>query len=74
MIQNVVPTDELSAHARAAAKSYSQKSVHPKLVDDALLDGWDVIKAGKSSVRLKREKAHGLHLEDRVWTLLYRMG
>ena len=74
MIQNVFPTDELSAHARAAAKSYSQKSVHPKLVDDALLDGWDVIKAGKSSVRLKREKAHGLHLEDRVWTLLYRMG
>lgn len=36
--------------------------------------GWSVVKAGKVSVRLKRDKPHGVALEDRVWTLFYRMG
>jgi DNA sulfur modification protein DndB len=73
-MENVLPTEDLTTYARAAAKPYAQKSVHSKLVQDATSEGWTVIREGKASTRLKRDKAHGLQLEDRVWTLFYRMG
>lgn len=74
MIENMFIVDELRAHARAVAKLYTQKSVHPKLADEEVQKGWTVVKEGKVSVRLRREKSHGTALEDRVWSLLYRMG
>lgn len=74
MIENIFPVEELRAHARATARAYAQKSVHPKLVDDEVRKGWVPVKSGKVSVRLRRDKPHGTALEDRVWTLLYRMG
>lgn len=74
MIENIFSVEELRAHARATAKSYAQKSVHLKAVDEELAKGWSVVKESKTSVRLKREKPHGQALEDRAWTLLYRMG
>jgi len=74
MIENIFPVDDLRAHARATAKPYAQKSVHPRLISEEHEKGWDVVREGKVSVRLRREKPHGQALEDRVWTLLYRMG
>jgi DNA sulfur modification protein DndB len=74
MIENLFPVEQLRAHARATAKPYAQKSVHPKLVEEETKKGWLIVKEGKVSTRLKRDKPHGNALEDRVWTLLYRMG
>ena len=74
MIENILPTDQLRAHARATAKPYAQKSVHPKLVDEEVQKGWEVVKEGKVSTRLKRNKLHSAAFEDRTWALLYRMG
>lgn len=74
MIENVYSVEDLRAHARATAKPYAQKSVHPKAVDDELAKGWSIVKERRTSVRLKRDKQHGQALEDRAWTLLYRMG
>ena len=70
MIENIYNVDELRAHARAAAKPYAQKSVHPKLVEEEVQRGWSKVKEGNTSVRLKRDKPHGTAFEDRVWTLL----
>lgn len=74
MIENILPADQLRAHARATAKPYAQKSVHPKLVDEEVRKGWEVVKEGKVSTRLKRNKLHSAAFEDRTWALLYRMG
>src|SRR6185312_5162166 len=74
MIENIFAVEDLRAHARATAKPYAQKSVHPRLVGEEREKGWDVVREGMASVRLRREKPHGQALEDRVWTLLYRMG
>lgn len=38
-----------------------------------LADGWSVDKKNRKSVRVRREKSGGGLLEDRVWTLFYRM-
>ena len=74
MITNVCPVADLRSLARAKAREYETKTVHPLLVDEALSQGWMVDRKNKRSVRLRRPKSHGLLLEDRVWTLLYKTG
>ena len=73
MLNNVLPTEELSGLARARARNYETKTVNAALVEQMVAEGWAVDKSNKKSVRLRRPKAHGTLLEDRVWTLLYRM-
>lgn len=73
MLQNVSPIDELRTLARVKAAPYHTKSVNPKLVEDEVAAGWELVKAGKVSVRLRRKKNLSISLEDRVWTLLYKL-
>lgn len=49
------------------------KTVNPALLDQFVAEGWTVDKRNRKSVRLRKPKAHGVHLEDRVWILFYRM-
>jgi Holliday junction resolvase len=73
MLNNVVPIEELSGLARARARDYETKTVNPALVEQFVTEGWAVDKPNRKSVRLRKPKSHGSHLEDRVWTLFYRM-
>jgi DGQHR domain-containing protein len=73
MLNNVVGIEELGGLARARARDYETKTVNPALVEQLVADGWTVDKRNRKSVRLRKPKAHGNHLEDRVWTLFYRM-
>ncbi len=73
MLQNVESRENLRGLYRAKKRTYETKTVHPKLVDDAVAEGWAIDKKNKASVRLRREKSHDVLLEDRVWSLLYRM-
>lgn len=74
MLHNVSPIENLRNLARSRSKSFETKSVHPKLADEGTADGWKVAKKGKTSVQLRREKPLSMGFEDRVWTLLFRMG
>ncbi|MDP3013858.1 MAG: DGQHR domain-containing protein, partial [Candidatus Subteraquimicrobiales bacterium] len=74
MLNNIEPVENWRGLARAKGHDYETKTVHPLLVEEALSEGWNVDKKNAKSVRLKRKKSHGNHLEDRVWSLLYRMG
>lgn len=73
MLSNVHPIDELGSLARANARDYDTKTVAPTALDEHLAAGWEVAKKNNKSIRLRRNKSHGNWLEDRVWTLLYRM-
>lgn len=73
MLSNVLPIDELGSLARANARDYDTKTVAPSALDEHVAAGWEVAKKNNKSIRLKRTKSHGNLLEDRVWTLLYRM-
>lgn len=74
MLHNIAERETLRGLARARARTYETKTVHPLLVDEAVGEGWQIDKRNRKSVRLRRVKARGTLLEDRVWTLLYRTG
>src|ERR1700678_2161271 len=73
MLINVKPVSDLRSLARVRSRSFDTKSVHTKLIEEETANGWTVLREGKVSVRLSRPKSHGVLLEDRVWSLLYRM-
>lgn len=74
MLSNVDLATNLVSLARLKARNYETKTVNNALVDGYIARGWVIDKKNEKSVRLKREKKHSSLLEDRVWTLLYRMG
>ncbi len=73
MLNNVSPIDDLAGLARARSLDYETKTVNPALVNELIAEGWTLDRRNKKSVRLRKPKAHGTYLEDRVWTLFYRM-
>lgn len=73
MLQNTAARENLTSLARQKGRDYVTKTINPKLLDDALAQGWTIDRENKQSVRLRRAKPHGTLLEDRVWSMLYRM-
>ena len=73
MLNNIDTIENLRGLARAKGRDYETKTVHHLLEEEALSKGWEIDKKNKKSVRLKRKKSHNVLLEDRVWSLLYRM-
>src|SRR5665213_852326 len=49
------------------------KSVPTTKLKAFINDGWTEVSRGETTTRLQRPKKIGPHLEDRVWTLFYRM-
>jgi DGQHR domain-containing protein len=74
VLANVFPADQLRGLASRKSKSDEFKSVRHPLVDEEVAAGWFVHKRNKTTTRLRRPKSHDRLLEDRVWTLFYRMG
>ncbi len=74
MLNKVELASKLGSLARIKARDYDMKTVPPLLVEKGLTEGWSIDKENDKSVRLKRKKHHNVLLEDRVWTLLFRMG
>lgn len=73
MLENIVTTESQSGIARKKSKNFVFKTSHAADVDKHKADGWQFSKKLKASVQLKKEKAHNVLLEDRVWLLFYRM-
>lgn len=74
MLINVHPAENLRGLARRKARPDEFKSVRHALVEEEEKSGWIVAQRNKSSTRLRKPKTHNNLLEDRVWTLFYRMG
>lgn len=74
LLENVKPSEELASLAGRRSKSEEFKTVRNPLVGEEEKNGWIVQKHNKNTTRLRRPKRGGSLFEDRVWTLLYRMG
>src|SRR5882724_3191087 len=74
MIENILLSEEQRGFAARKSKPDEYKSVRHALVPEEIGNGWIEVKRNRFTTRLKRRKAHHAILEDRVWTLLYRMG
>src|SRR5688500_2393752 len=72
-VQNLLARPELVGLARKKTKAYDQLTVKLKDLDEYLSDGWKVARKRKSSATIRRQKKHDVLLEDRIWSLLWRM-
>jgi DNA sulfur modification protein DndB len=74
VLDNVIAADQLRGLASRKAKADEFKSVRHPLVDEEVANGWILHKRNKTTTRLRKSKTHDRRFEDRVWTLMYRMG
>lgn len=70
----LISPENLAADYRLRKDENEYLSISPSQEDLHLAKGWSIHRSGVSRVRLTRPKTHNTKLEDRVWTLLYRMG
>jgi len=74
MLENIHSAEQLRGLASRKRKPDEYRSVRHALIQEEVEKGWEVVKKSKTTTRLRRPKSHDKHLEDRVWTLMYRMG
>ena len=74
MIENIKNISELTGLFKVKNRIYDLKSVHPKLVEEFKAKGWEIQKQNKNSTRIRKNKVHSILFEDRVWSLLYKLG
>ena len=74
MIENVLPRESLRLLCRRKFKRTESRTVRAPELEALLADGWQAVKKGKNGTRVERAKPHSKDLEDRVWSLFYRMG
>jgi DNA sulfur modification protein DndB len=74
MLSNIFPSVELRGLASRKSKPDEYKTVRQALVEEEIAVGWAVDHENTSTSRLRKPKTHDRLLEDRVWTLMYRMG
>jgi DNA sulfur modification protein DndB len=74
MIQNLLPRAELIGLARKYSREYDTKRITPAQQEEAAADGWRVVRKGRKSLRVAKDKRKPDLLESRVWMLFYKMG
>lgn len=73
-IENVHHRDQLLTEWKRRQINYEQASVPTSSVPKYESEGWIEIKRGKQKTRIKRFKSIPVQVEDRIWTVLYKMG
>ena len=73
-IRSVFPAADMLGIARRKKSPYQSESVALPLVESRIAEGWALVRSGKRTARISREKQPAVWLEDRTWTLFYRMG
>ena len=74
MIKNVHESREYRAYATRASKTHDFRSVREDEVAKYEADGWEVRRQNRRPARVTKRKSHSASLEDRAWSLFYRMG
>lgn len=70
----IVEPKELKSISRRRRSAYIEESIHPADLDEKIEAGWELLRKGKRTLRIRRSKPHHKVLEDRAWNFLYQMG
>lgn len=73
MLENIEEQQNLIGLSRKKSKHYEIKAIHPSDRSKLEGQGWLFVKNLKSSIQVKKQKLHSILLEDRVWSLFYKM-
>lgn len=74
MLSNIFPIMDAQALSRWKRRSDDFRSVPASALEDYEINGWELLRENKRTVRLRRPNPANVLLEDRVWYLLYKMG
>ena len=74
MLKNIFPRTDLVGQSRHRARPVERKGIKVVELDEFVAAGWQIKVVRKRSATVERPKLHSQLLEDRVWTLLHRMG
>lgn len=73
MLENIDDYQNLIGLARKKNNPFEIKAAHPSDKSKLEEQGWEYVKDLKTSIQVKKIKPHNLALEDRVWSLFYKM-
>ena len=71
---SLVDKNELKSTLTRKGKDYSEKSIEQELKQKYFDDGWELIRDNTSTSRIKKLKTHNVLFEDKVWSILAKMG
>lgn len=70
----ITDINEINARVRKKSNIYIYETIDENELDNYLSHGWEISKKNKSSYRIKKQKNHDVLLEDKLWTLISKMG
>lgn len=73
MLTNIESVDNLRKVSVEKGRDYVTKRVKPDLVEEAQCHSWRIDKIYKHTVQVRKDKAYETQVQDRIWSLLYRM-
>ena len=73
MIDNIQQLNELTGLARKKKLAFTTKTIELKNFEPSVHNEWKIIARNRKSIRLSKKKDPLVDLEDRWWTLLYRL-
>lgn len=73
MLDNLFTHSDLASLARNRFKRAEKLSIAKEFSAKYIDEGWTIEREGERTFRISREKPHSKWLEDRVWSLLYKM-
>ncbi len=71
---NMVLENQIKSQLRKRNSKYNYDSVHKKLVDEYLDNGWEVDRKFKTKTRIKKSKLFDQLFEDQVWVVCAKLG
>ncbi len=73
-LANILPVEELETLAKVRKLAYEESSIANRDLATYESEGWAVTKRGPRRSKIRRNKTHDQLLEDRIWTVLHKMG
>ncbi len=56
------------------SKIYIEKTIEQELKEKYFLEGWELIRDNSTTSRIKKNKEHDILFEDKIWSILAKMG
>jgi len=71
---NLVFDKDLQRTLKIRSRSYDQETIRKPLLEEYRVVGWAVAKENRETYIVRKQKSHDKGFEDRVWTLMAKMG
>ncbi|MDN3677238.1 DGQHR domain-containing protein [Flavobacterium paronense] len=71
---SLVDDNELKTTLSRKNKDYIERTIEQELKQKYFGEGWELVKDNKTTSRIKKIKSHDVLFEDKVWSILARMG